>query len=358
MSFFNFRDKEWDLIGKRNYFLIFSAILIIVSIGSLLLHGMNLGLDFKGGTICEIRFSNPVTSDQVRAALKDMNFKGDDGDIHMSNALIQQSQTDSRVIIIRSKYLEEVQIQEMYEKLESNIGHFERLGTSGVGPTIGSQVSTNAAVALLIVLGLQLIYITIRFSNNLLYGLAVDIALIHDIIVMIGLYSILGLEADSPFLAALLTVVGYSVMDTIVIFDRVRENRLLLKSMTFEQLINKSILQTMTRSIYTLLTCVICLVALLVFGGSTLQNFAIALLIGVCLGAYSSIFIACPVVVMSEQWKSDKETVKREERLAKLAEGKKKIKSRKQDREKEQIPVSAVTTPLESKNGNNRSLQD
>lgn len=349
MSFFNFRDKEWDIIGKRNYFLIFSAMLVVLSIGSLIFHGMNLGLDFKGGTICELRFSNPVTSDQVRETLKSITFKSDDGDIHMSNALIQQSQTDSRVMIIRSKYLEEEQIQEMYKKLETDRGHFERLGTSGVGPTIGTQVSTNAAVALLIVLGLQLIYITIRFSNNFLYGLAVDIALVHDIIVMIGLYSILGLEADSPFLAALLTVVGYSVMDTIVIFDRVRENRLLLKTMTFEQLINKSILQTMTRSIYTLLTCLICLIALLAFGGATLKNFAIALLIGVSLGAYSSIFIACPVVVICESWRSDKETVKREQRLAKLAESKKKVKSKKHD--KEHIPVSAITTPLEQNNG-------
>jgi len=349
MSFFNFRDKEWDVIGKRKYFLIFSAILVTLSIGSLAFHGMNLGLDFKGGTICEVRFSNPVTSDDVRAALKDITFKGDDGDIHMSNALIQQSQTDSRVMIIRSKYLEEGQIQDMYKKLEAGLGHFERLGTSGVGPTIGTQVSTNAAIALLIVLGLQLIYITIRFSNNLLYGLAVDMALVHDIIVMVGLYSLLGLEADSPFLAALLTVVGYSVMDTIVIFDRVRENRLLLKTMTFEKLINKSILQTMTRSIYTLLTVVICLIALLAFGGATLKNFAIALLIGVTLGAYSSIFIACPVVVMCEQWRSDKDTLKREQRLAKLSESKKKVRSKKQDKEK--IPVSAITTPLEQNNG-------
>ncbi|HPZ08423.1 MAG TPA: protein translocase subunit SecF [Candidatus Eremiobacteraeota bacterium] len=348
MSFFNFRDKEWDIIGKRKYVLAFSAILIIISIVSLATKGINFGLDFSGGTKCEIRFAKPVTSEQVRDAFTGLVFKSDSGDIDMTHSLVQQSQTDMRVIIIRAKYLEETQIQEVYRTLESKIGHFERLGTAGIGATVGKQVSTNAGIALLIVLVLQLIYITIRFSNNLLYGIAVDIALLHDVMVMVGLYSLLGLEVDSPFLAALLTVVGYSVMDTIVIFDRVRENKLLLKTMTFEKLINKSILQTMTRSIYTLLTVEICLFALLIFGGETLKIFAIALIIGVTAGTYSSIFIACPFVVICEKWLSDKQSQKREERLAQLASAKKKVKKQSKSQSKKEKSDSAVTTLSEN----------
>jgi len=325
-SFFNFRDKDWDIVGKRNYFLSFSGILLVVSILAfgfgLMNNSLNLGLDFTGGTICEIRFDRPATADEVRDIFKDFTID----DIDMSSSIIQQSQSDNHVLIIRTKYLEQDQIEKMYSKLEEKLGHFENLGTSGVGPTVGREVLLNALYAIGVVLVLQLIYITARFGVNWRYGIAVDIALLHDVIIMIGIYCILGLELGSPFLAALLTVIGYSVMDSIVIFDRVRENRLLIKKMPFEKLLNKSILQTMTRSIYTLLTVLICLVCLLLFGGDTLKPFALALFIGVSFGSYSSIFVASPIVVIWEGWYSRQEEEKKAKRRDDLLKARQKGK--------------------------------
>ena len=333
MSFFNFRDKEWDIIGKRNYFLAMSGILLIASIIAfvfgLMNDSLNLGLDFTGGTICEIRFYQPMTSEEVRNIFSDLVID----DVDMSNSLVQQSKSDNHVIIIRTKYLEQSQMEKMYEVIQEKAGSFERLGSSSIGPTIGQEVLLKALYAIGVVLVLQFIYITARFGVNWRYGVAVDIALLHDVIIMLGLYCMLGLEIGSPFLAALLTVIGYSVMDSIVIFDRVRENRMLLKKMSFEHLINKSILQTMTRSIYTLLTVVLCLVCLLIWGGSTLKPFAIALLIGVCFGSYSSIFVASPVAVMWENWNKSMETAKKEKRREDLLNARKKVKSSSENEE-------------------------
>lgn len=347
-SIFNFRDKNWDIIGKRNYFLAFSAFLLIISIAAIFIrfsnNTLNLGLDFVGGTLCELRFERPVTSEEVRNALDGLLL----GDIDMSTSVIQQSQSDNQIVIIRSKYLEQEQIEELYKILEEKLGSFERLGSSGVGPTVGEEVLRNAGIALLIVLVLQLAYITIRFGSNWRYGIAVDLALIHDVIIMVGLYCIMDLEISSPFLAALLTVVGYSVMDSIVIFDRVRENRLLLKKMSFEKLINTSILQTMTRSIYTLLTVLLCLICLILFGGSTLKNFAIALFIGVTFGSYSSIFIASPFVVMWENWHSQQEQEKKSRRREQLAKAKNqpRVQNEEEEEEEDLETVGAVTQPL------------
>jgi len=209
VSLLDFRKKHWNIIGKRKWYYIFSGCLIIVCLSSLIFKGLNLGLDFKGGTINELKFQKVVNDEEVRSVLKELKLKDEKTgeDIDMGSSMVQQSGIDKQIIIIRSKFLSPNNQKEMLNFLRKNFGEVEVRSTSGVGATIGKELKRNAFRAILIVLILQLIYIAIRFESNFLYGLAVDIALVHDVIVMVGLYSLIGLEADSPFLAALLTVI-------------------------------------------------------------------------------------------------------------------------------------------------------
>jgi len=186
------------------------------------------------------------------------------------------------------------------------------LSRETIDPVIGKELFVNALFALCVALFLQLIYITFRFGNQIRYGIAADIALIHDVIIMAGVYALIGYQVDSPFLAAVLTVIGYSVMDSIVVFDRIRENVRHARKGNYEAICNASLNQTMTRSVNTTLTVLITLFALYFFGGETLRNFAFALLVGITMGAYSSIFIATPLVVLLDNWSKKRE----EERVA------------------------------------------
>lgn len=200
--------------------------------------------------------------------------------------------------------------------LNTNVYKFK---VESIGPIIGSELKQKAILAIIVALCIQLIYITLRFGNQVRFGLAADIALFHDLIIMTGIYSVVGREIDSPFLAAILTVIGYSVMDSIVIFDRIRENLKTLKKETYEEAVNISVNQTMTRSINTLLTVLLCLCALYFFGGETLKNFAFALLVGCTTGAYSSICIASPILVLIDNWVKKREAERVATRRAALA---------------------------------------
>jgi len=185
-----------------------------------------------------------------------------------------------------------------------------------IDPVIGRELFTNAFFALIVALGLQLIYITFRFGNQVRYGVAADLALIHDVIIMAGVYALTDRQVDSPFLAAVLTVIGYSVMDSIVVFDRIRENVRHTRKGNYAEICNASLNQTMTRSVNTTLTVLITLFALYFFGGDTLRNFAFALLVGVTMGAYSSIFVATPLVTIIDKWWKDREDQRVTERRA------------------------------------------
>lgn len=208
-----------------------------------------------------------------------------------------------------------------------------------IGSTITGELQMNAIMALVITLGLQLIYIYFRFGGQMRFGVAADLALLHDIIIMVGLYALFGRQVDSPFIAALLTVTGYSVMDSVVIFDRIRENLRITKNASFAEVVNLSVNQTMTRSINTTLTPVLTLLAIYFFGGSTLQNFAFALLVGIMAGAYSSICLASPLLIDIDNWAVKKEKEKLAQRRE-LAE--QKVGERKQ---REKAP--ATTKPIE-----------
>ncbi|MGB9791223.1 MAG: protein translocase subunit SecF [Thermacetogeniaceae bacterium] len=273
-----------NLIRLRKYWYILSLLIIIPGLVSYFTRGLNYGIDFTGGSLVEVKFDQPVNVEKVRALLNAMGL-GKDSQIQTSGG---------NTLIIRTRDLSQEESDKLLKGLSEKVGSLKLLRNEKVGPTIGKELRQKAIISVVIAFALMLIYIAIRFE--FLQGVAAILALIHDILVTVGLVSIFQLEVNSAFIAALLTIVGYSIHDTIVIFDRIRENlRIRKKDLPLDELIHNSIMQTLNRSINTVLTVIFCLVALIIFGGVTIRPFMITLLIGVISGAYSSIFNASPL---------------------------------------------------------------
>ncbi len=270
-----------QIIQKRKWFYIISLLVIIPGLISLFVQGLNLGIDFKGGSILNVRIEESVQAADVRAALKEFN---------LSNAEVQKSGAE---FYIRTIELNQEQSNELQSALKDKFGQVEFLSAESVGAAIGNELTRSALLALFIATLLMLVYITFRFEWS--FGVAAIIPIIHNVLIVIGLFSIFQWEIGSSFIAAILTVVGYSINDTIIIFDRVRENMRLKLKEDRETLLNKSIMQTLNRTINTVLTSTFVLIALLLFGGTTIKIFIMAMLIGFVSGAYSSIFIASPI---------------------------------------------------------------
>ncbi|MFH1453721.1 MAG: protein translocase subunit SecF [Armatimonadota bacterium] len=322
-----FRKKTYNIIGNSRWVFIISAIILIAGIYSLSTKGLNYGLDFTGGTIMQLGFAKKPNVDTLHKDISNYNP-------NFSDAVIQLASTSDgtdaksyqKVLISVRGELNNKQagmstsqsLEGLTNFLKTNYGGIEIYKVEHIGPIIGRELKQKAIYALLIALIIQLFYITFRFGRQMRYGLAADLAMAHDLVLVVGLYSLFGRQADSPFLAALLTIVGYSIMDSIIIFDRIRENLRLFKSENFESIVNISVNQTMTRSINTLLTVLLTLFALYFFGGETLKNFAFALLIGLTTGAYSSIFVASPLLVMFDKHLKNKERKQAEARKIKL----------------------------------------
>ena len=282
-----------NIIKKRNWFFIFSALVIIPGAIALALWGLRLGIDFAGGTLWEVRFERAVTAQKLREFLTTETIE-----------LSAISQTSQNTLFVRLKTADESKINEIKAKLSSNFGKTEDIRLETVGPTISRELTQKAAAALgMAIIGI-VAYITWAFrqvpkpTSSIAFGVTTIAALIHDVIVVVGIFAILGhflqIEVDSLFITALLTVIGFSVHDTIVVFDRIRENLKKHPSFAFEEIVNHSILQTLARSLNTSLTVIFVLVALLLFGGATIKTFVLALLIGIISGTYSSIFNAAP----------------------------------------------------------------
>ncbi len=314
-----FYTRELDFIGNRKKFFTASAVVLAICIFALFTKGLNYGLDFTGGTILELGAYQRTDTDTVRKGLETLDFPLGDIQVQTGADMIDPGEVDQeggatkpyQKLIIRlttesGEQLNTDQTGLVLEGLSSTIGDYVTLRTASIGPTISDELRSSSLTALGIVLLLQLLYIFVRFGNQIRYGLAADIALVHDVIIMLGFYSLSQREVDAAFIAALLTIVGYSVMDSVVIFDRIRENVAMSNKTPYSQIVNTSINQTMTRSINTTLTTVVSLLSIYYFGGSTLQDFAFALLVGIISGAYSSICIAAPVVVEIDQ--RDQET--------------------------------------------------
>lgn len=282
---------KFDIVAKRYWWFLLSALFIIPGLISMAIHGFNLGIDFTGGTLLDLQFARPVAVSEVREVLKDYQLE---------NSTIQLALTahedKANNVLIRTHVLSEEERRDALKGLETKLGAFEVLRVEKVGAIIGSELTRQAILALLISWALMIVYITYRFEFK--FAVSGIIALVHDLLVVMGIFSILQIEIDSTFVAALLTIVGYSINDTIVIFDRIRENlKTYRKSDGLAELVNRSVWQTMTRSIYTVLTVVFATAALYAFGGETTKNFSLALLIGFVSGAYSSIFNASQIWV-------------------------------------------------------------
>ena len=290
--------NKLNIAGHTKLWFIMSLIVIIPGIFCMFTKGFNFGIDFTGGTIIDMKFEQPVTISQVRTSLAKYGLDG--ATIQLSGA--QSDVMESQDVMIRAADMEEDQRKEVMASLKTDVGDYQVLREEKVGATIGGELITNAVLALVVSWILIIAYVAYRFEWR--FGVAAVLALIHDILIVLSVFSLTGRQVDSSFIAALLTIVGYSINDTIVIFDRIRENLKLhfRRGGDIAKLVNTSILQTLTRSLYTVFTVLFTTMALYLFGGDTTKDFAFALLIGFACGCYSSIFIASPLWIVFRKW--------------------------------------------------------
>ena len=294
-----------NLISKRYLYFLISGIVIIPGLIALIIWGLPLSIDFTGGSLLEVSFQQGITPQPADIiALYNQNGIQD----------VEAQTTSTGSLTIRSKQIDEAMkttlVSEMGAKYNSTVSVVQ---FTTVGPSIGQEVTNGAALAVAAAAIFILGYITLAFRgipHAFRFGTAAIIAMFHDIAVVIGIGALLGhflgWEIDSLFLTALLTVIGFSVHDTIVVFDRIRENENIYRTLSFEKVVNHSIIQTLDRSINTQLTVMMTLIALALFGGLSIRHFVITLLIGVFSGTYSSIFNASPILVVWEnrEWRT------------------------------------------------------
>ncbi|MCB8818247.1 protein translocase subunit SecF [Desulfosporosinus shakirovi] len=281
----------FNIMKRRYWWFALSLLVLIPGMISLFMQGLNLGIDFKGGSMLDITFNKPVTQAAITDTMKSVGLEGP----------VQLANGDTSALI-RTEALEEEKRNELLAALETNVAEYDKnsLGDDKVGPAMGQELTRNALWALLIAMGLMIVYITIRFQ--FVFAISAIIALLHDVLIVVGAFSLLQWEIDSTFVAAILTVFGYSINDTVIIFDRIRENEAKMKRAdSYEDMADKSVWQTMRRSINTSLTVLIALLSIFVFGGQSTKLFSLAMLIGVFIGAYSSIFIASPILLEIKQ---------------------------------------------------------
>ena len=293
-----------NILGKRYLFFGLSLLIIVPGLILLFARGLPLSVDFKGGSLLEVSFTNasPAPADII-AVYQEADIK---------DVQVRTSETGS--YIIRSQFLENETRDALLKALTEKIGELTVIRFDNVGPSIGQQVTSRGTIAVVVSSLLVVLFIAWSFrgvQNAVRYGICAILAMIHDVAIIFSITAfgslLLGWEIDSLFLTALLTVIGFSMQDTIVVFDRIRENANTYRRLDFETLVNHSIVQTLQRSINTqLMTVEFLLLALILFGGVTLQEFASILLIGLLSGTYSSIFIAAPILVLWEnrEWKN------------------------------------------------------
>jgi len=293
--------KVWSFTKRRNWFFALSLIFIIPGLISLILWGLNLGVDFTGGTLLELQFTKQVSKEQITKG-------GHDAKLEVASV----QTTSQNTYLVRTKPLSDIEEKAFLASLKKSLGEVKEESRETIGPTIGRELLTKALTALVIASIMIVIYIAWAFrkvpkpASSWRFGVTAIIALLHDVLVLLGVFSILGhflsVEVDSLFVTAVLTVIGFSVHDTIVVFDRIRENLNKGVYKTFEETVDNSIMQTLGRSINTSLTVVFVLLALLLFGGTSIRWFVVALLVGIVSGTYSSIFNAAQLLVVWHKW--------------------------------------------------------
>lgn len=273
---------DYDFLSKKNLWISISAIVVFLSIGSLVTQGLQLGTDFSGGASVNIEFLNPVEAESIREMLVGTRFE---------SAKLQTIGIGKEILLKVSPDFLEDSKDDIKTEIEAILEGGKVVFIDLVGPQISSELTEDGILALIYALGGVLIYVMIRFTSK--FAFAADLAVMHDIIVLLGIFSMLRLEFDLTVLAAFLAVIGYSLNDTIVVFDRVRENfKTSRKEVSTEAIINLAINQTLSRTLVTSGTTLVVVLALFLLGGDMIRNFSIALGCGVIVGTYSSIYVA------------------------------------------------------------------
>lgn len=280
----------FDFIGRRKIALSISAALILLGLATAGLRGLNYGIDFAGGTLVELKMPRAVDIQEVRSALKG---------IGMGDSIIQHYGSEDEVLIRMERTASGLEGFEgkIIKTLEPIFGEgsIELRRTEVVGPQVGAALRKQATLAVVYALVGILIYVTLRFEFR--FAVAAIIALVHDVLITLGAFALTNKELSLPVIAAFLTIVGYSLNDTIVVFDRIRENLKAFRREGYEVVINRSINETLSRTLLTSLTTLLVVVALFFLGGEVIHDFAFALLVGVVVGTYSSIFVASPILI-------------------------------------------------------------
>jgi preprotein translocase SecF subunit len=296
----------FNLIGKRRWYFIISAILIVPGLLAMIFSiattgaPLRLGVDFTSGSSLELAFEQPVSAEQVREVVVDAGY---------SDATVRVVTTDGREsAVIRTQQLEVAESQAIQDRLAETYGPVTELRFESVGPTVGRETTRAAILAIVAASVAILFFIAIAFRkvpNAFRYGVCAIAKMLHDVLFLVGIASILGIvanwEIDALFLTAMITVIGFSLEDVIVVFDRIRENITRRRGEPFETIVNRSLLETLHRSLATQLNAIFIMVAIIFFGGVTIRQFMLVMLIGMVTGTYSSLFFAVPLLVVWEQ---------------------------------------------------------
>jgi preprotein translocase subunit SecF len=330
-TFRGYRHPEFHIIQRRRRWFLLSGTVIVISILALTFRGLNLSIDFTGGSLIEYRPATDVTVEQVRGLLAQSPYDRGDAEVQI---------VGGNQISIRTTALTDLSAAErtqLFDALAKQAGISPNdISAQVVGPTWGEQISRQALIGLIVVLLAITLYITFRFEWKMAVGAMV--AMVHDVVITGGVYALTGREVSPPTVIAILTILGFSLYDTVVIFDKVKENTestALLGKDTYEGVANYSMNQVLMRSINTSLVVVLPIFSLLLFGGATLKDFAFAMLIGVVTGAYSSIFIATPILVILKE---------REPRYQQLRA---RLESRRGDRRLRAVPAAPAEEDVE-----------
>lgn len=277
--------KKFDFLGPKLYWFTLSVLVIVAGIVGYFVKGAQFGIEFKGGTSFDLVFEKPVGSvEDIRSVLEKAGY---------GDSIIQKVETRENEYIIRTVSVTKAEEEALKQKLDSAFGIAEEVAVKSVSPTWGGQITRSALISLAIAVLLVLVYVSIRLDFKM--AVVSVVALVHDVLVTLSVYILVGREITPATVSAILTLLGYSLYDTIVVFHRINENVKQIGKRTFEQMANDSIHQVFMRWVNTLVTTLIPIVGIFFFGGETLEDFAFALLVGVASGGYSSLFIAAPL---------------------------------------------------------------
>lgn len=297
----------FNIVQRRYFYFLLSALVLIPGFVGLVIWGLPLSIDFRGGALYDVEFASDSTVNE--AGLREVYAAQEFRDVNIVRAT--EGVSDTKHFQIRSEDIDPVKKQALAAAMTDRFGQFTERRFESVGPSVGRQVSEKAGIAVLLASVGILLYLTMVFRNvphSIRFGVCAIIAMLHDVAIVVGLAALLGhflkFEVDALFLTALLTVIGFSVHDSIVVFDRIRENSTRLRGLPFETVVNHSIIQTLDRSINTQLTALFTLIAIFVFSSGQLRTFVFWLVVGILSGTYSSIFNAAPLLVVwhNREW--------------------------------------------------------